>query len=99
RLLGRGGRLGSDVGRLRAVGLRTVPLWPLGVRGRALGLVSRRICQAAIVGAGIGRMGGRLRLELVGDRRRAGVGMGSAGVGGAVSAMVGTLLERLLGPL
>jgi len=51
------------------------------------------------VGAGVGRMGWRLWLELVGERRHAGVRMGSARLGRAVSAMVGTLLERLLGPL
>ena len=53
-------------------------------RRRPLGLVPGRLRRAAAVGAGAGRMGGRLRLELVGDGRRARLRMGSAGVGRAV---------------
>ena len=42
RLLGRGRRMGTDVGGQRAVGIRAVPLRPLGVHLRPLGLVSGR---------------------------------------------------------
>jgi hypothetical protein len=87
------------MGRLCAVGICAVPLRTLGVCRRALGLVPGRLRRAAVVGARAGRLGGRLRLELVGDGRRSRLWMGSAGVGRAVSAVVGTLLARLLGAL
>ena len=99
RLLDRSGRLGTDMGRLCAVGLCAVPLRPLGLHRWPLGLVPGRLRRAAAVGAGAGRVGGRLRLEPVGDGRRTRLRLGPAGVGRAVPALVGTLLEWLLEPL
>jgi hypothetical protein len=51
------GRVGPDVGRQRAVGLRAVPLRPLGVDRRPLGLVPRWLCRASRLGACIGPRG------------------------------------------
>ena len=51
--------VGPDVGRRRAVGLCAVPLRPLGVHPRPLGMVSGRLRRAAGVGAGAGGMGRR----------------------------------------
>src|SRR6478752_4286701 len=45
-------RLWLRLGRRRAVGIRAVPLWTLGLRWRPLGLVSRRIRRPAALGAG-----------------------------------------------
>ena len=51
RLLDRGRRMGPDVGRQRAVGLCAVPLRPLGVHRRPLGLVPGRVYVARPVWA------------------------------------------------
>ena len=62
RLLDHRRRLRLDLGRLRAVGLRAVPLRPLGAPRRPLGLVPGRLRRAPALGAGDGRLGRRLGL-------------------------------------
>ena len=98
-LLGAGGRLGADLGRLFALGLRAIPLRPMGVRSRPLGLGAGYLCGASILGAGAGRLDGRRRVELFGQQRRTGLRVGAARVGRGVSAVVGSLFRRLLAAL
>jgi hypothetical protein len=60
-LLDHGRRVRTDVGRLRAVGLRAVPLRTLGPHERPLGLVPGLVHRAPVLGAGAGRLGRRRR--------------------------------------
>ena len=69
RILDRSRRLGTDVGRRRALGIRAVSLRPLGAHPGSLGMVSRRLCRATGLGAGVGRLGRRTGLA---SRRPAG---------------------------
>ena len=77
--LGRGLRL--DVGRRCAVGLRAVPLRPLGARRQPLGMVPGRLRRASRVGAGAGRLVRRIGLGRLAYRsaRRSTAGCRSAG--------------------
>ena len=72
--------LGLDLGRRRAVGLRAVPLWPLGRGGRPLVLGARALCRAAGVCAGAGGLGRPRACQ----RRCAGGGLGATGPARAV---------------
>ena len=87
-------RLGY-LGRRRAVGLRAVPLRPLGVHRRTLGLVPRRATSRARCGrrrwsAGTAVGGGR------GRRLRPGLRLGPARLGRSVHPALAQLLEPLL---
>ena len=71
RPLGLGAPVGLDLGRRRAVGLRAVPLRPLGLSPQRLVLGARHLRRAPGVRAGAGGVGRRpahRRLDL--DRRR-----------------------------
>src|SRR5438445_793477 len=69
RPLGLGRAVGLDVDRRRALGLCAVPLRPLGLRGRGLGLGAGPRGGATGVRAGPGGVRRRQKLE-PGDRRR-----------------------------
>ena len=96
RLLDQRRRLGSHLGRFRAVGLRAVALRTLGAREGALGLVSGCACRATALGAGARRLVRRRGLGNHGKRRSARLRLGSARLGRRLLALVARLLAELL---
>ncbi len=90
------GGWGIDLGRLRALGLCPVPLRPLGLGRRALGLVPGPARRAAALGAGAGRVAGRTRLGTLARPRLAGVRLDPARLARPVPAALARLLRPLL---
>ena len=88
--------MGSDMGGLRAVGLRAVPLRPLGAYRRPLGLGPGHVRGTSHVGACARRVDGRCRVGSLRDGRRTGIRMGAAWMGRAVSPLWGRCSHGLL---
>ena len=98
-LLDRSRRVGSDVGRCRALGLRAVPLRPLGAHPRPLGMVSGRLRGEAGLGARARRLGRRAGVARLRRFRRADLRLGAAGLGRGLPSALEGLLGRVLGAL
>ena len=83
-----------DVGGHRALGLGAVSLWPLGLRTRVLGLGPWAGGGAAGLRARLGGVPGRSQRERRRGDRRSCRGLGGAGLGRAVCALVGAARFR-----
>src|SRR5881392_3620291 len=93
RSLGLGRSLGLDLGRRCAMGIRTLSLRPLGMAVRTLGLVSRRLCPAAGMGACARRLVWRSGMGILDKPWGCRVRMATARLGRSVPAALALFRE------